>query len=120
MTPLRSGVPSLIYFMSCDIKETISNVSIEENIFSMEGIEFGVKLLTTRRTKDTEDYQVETFKIEGHILFTNIHDLLNLVVKNSFPEPWTWSLIVAIFKSGDRIIPSNYRIIKINLILAKI
>ena len=42
------------------------------------------------------------------------------MVKQGFPKPWTQSLIIPIFKSGDTTNPSNYRIIMTNPLLAKL
>jgi hypothetical protein len=41
-------------------------------------------------------------------------------ISQGFPKPWTQSLIVPIFKNGDRNILSNYRTIMISPILAKL
>jgi hypothetical protein len=50
----------------------------------------------------------------------HIHKLFNLAVKQGFSKTLTQSLIVPIFKNGDRNIPSNYRTIMISPILAKL
>jgi hypothetical protein len=49
-----------------------------------------------------------------------MHKISNLVVKQGCPKPWMKILIVPIFKSGDKSIPSNYRTIMISLVLAKL
>ena len=54
------------------------------------------------------------------MLIPHIHKLFNLAVKQGFPKPWMQSLIVPIFKNGDKNIPSNYRTIMISPILAKL
>lgn len=41
-------------------------------------------------------------------------------MKQGFPKHWTWSLTVHIFKTGDKHTPSNYMIIIISDILAKL
>jgi hypothetical protein len=64
--------------------------------------------------------KMKFLKSEGLILIPHIHKLFNLVVKQGFPKPWMKSLIVPIFKNGDRNIPSNYRTIMISPILAKL
>jgi hypothetical protein len=99
---------------------TIPIVPRENEVFSLDDIEFGVKQLANGKTKDIEGYLAEIFKIKGPILIPHIHKLFNLAVKQGFPKPWTQSLIVPIFKNGDRKIPSNYRTIVISPILAKI
>jgi hypothetical protein len=100
--------------------DTIPIVPTKEEVFSLDDIEFRVKMLVNGKAKDIEGYQVEIFKIRGPILIPHIHKLFNLAVKRGFPKPWTQSLIVLIFKNGDINIPSNYRTIMISLILAKL
>ena len=86
----------------------------------LEDIDFGVKCLANGKAKDIEGYQEEILKIGGHVLITHIHKLFNLAVKQWFPTPWTQSLIIPIFKSGDKNDPSNYRTIMISPLLAKL
>ena len=100
--------------------DTIPIVPTKEEIFSLDDIEFRVKWLANGKAKDIEGYQDKNFKIGGPILIPHRHKLLNLAVKQGFPKPWTQSLIVPIFKNGDRNIPSNYRTIMISPILAKL
>ena len=100
--------------------DTIPIVHTKEDIVSLDDIEFGVKRLPNGKAKDIEGYQDEIFEIEGPILIPHIHKLFNLAVKKGFPKPWMQSLIVPIFKNGDRNIPYNYRTIMISLILAKL
>ena len=88
--------------------DTLPIVSIKEEVFSLDDIEFRVKRLANGKAKDIEGYQDENFKIGWPILIPHIHNLFNLVVKHGFPKPWTQSLIVPIFKSGDKNNPSNY------------
>ena len=95
-------------------------VLTKEEVFSLDDIEFGVKQIANGKAKDIEGYQAEIFKIEGPILIPHIHKLFNLAFKQGFPKPWTRSLIVPIFKNGDRNIPSNYSTIMIRPILAKL
>jgi hypothetical protein len=98
--------------------DTIHIVPTKEEVFSLDEIESGVKLLANGKAEDIEGYQAEIFKIRGYVLIPHIHNLFNLAVKRVFPKPWTQSLIVP--KNGDRNIPSNYRTIMISLILAKL
>ena len=99
--------------------DTILIVPTKEEVFSLDDIELGVKRLAKGKTKDIKGYQAKKIKIRGSILIPHIHKLFNLAVKHGFPKPWTQSLIVPIFKNGDRNIPSNYRTIMISHILAK-
>jgi hypothetical protein len=121
MIPLRdwnSYLKSIYEFPNS--MDTIPIVPTEDEVFSLDDIEFRVKWLANGKAKDIEGYQDEIFKIGGPILIPHIHKLFNLAVKQGFPKPWTQSLIVPIFKNGDRNIPSNYRTIMISPILAKL
>jgi hypothetical protein len=101
--------------------ETIPIVPTKDFFFfSLDDIEFGVKSLTNGKAKDIEGYQDEIFKIGGPILIPHIHKLFNLIVKKGFPKPSTQSLIVPIFKNGDKNIPSNYRTSMISPISSKL
>ena len=91
-----------------------------KEIFSLEYIDFGVKRLKNGKAKDIEGYHAEILKIGGHVLIPHIHKLSNQEVKQGFPKPWTQSLIIPIFKSGDTNNPSNYWTIMINHLLAKL
>ena len=81
---------------------------------------FGFKRLANGKSKDIEFYQEEILKIGGPVLNPHIHKLFNQAVKQGFPKPWTQSLIIPIFKSGDTNNPSNYRTIIISPLLAKL
>ena len=100
--------------------DTISIVPTKEEFFSLDDIELGVKWLANGKAKDIEGYQAGIFKIREPILIPHIQKIFNLVVKQGFPKPWMQSLIVPIFKNGDRNIPSNYRAIMISPILTKL
>jgi hypothetical protein len=68
---------------------TIPIVPIEDEVFSLDDIEFWVKRLANGKDKDIEGYQAEIFKIKGPILIPHIQNLFNLVVKQCFSKPWT-------------------------------
>jgi len=70
--------------------------------------------------KEIKIYQDENLKIGGPISIPHIHNLFNLEFKQSFHKPWTQSLIVTIFKSGDKNHTSNYRTIMISPILSNL
>jgi hypothetical protein len=91
--------------------DTIPIVPTKEEFFSLDYIEFEIKRLANGNAKDIQGYHSEIFKIGGPILIPHIHKLFNSAVKKGFPKPWTQSLIVPIFKNGDKNIPSNYRTI---------
>ena len=85
-----------------------------KEVFSLEDIDFVVKRLANGKPKDIEGYEAEILKIVGPVLIPHIHKIFNQAVKQGFPKPWTQSLIIPIFKSGDINNPSNYRTIMIS------
>ena len=89
-------------------------------IFSLDDIESGINNLTNGKAKDIEGYEVEILKMGRSILIPYLHKLLNLVVTHGFPQLWTQSLIVPKFKNGYKSVPSNYRMIMVSHILAKL
>jgi len=93
---------------------------MEEDIFCLEDVEFKIKKLANGTTRDIEGYQAEIFKMARLVLIPHVYKLHSLAVKQDFLKPWTQSLIVPIFKSGDKNIPSNYKTIMISHILAKL
>jgi hypothetical protein len=99
---------------------TIPIIPTQEEVFSLNDIEFRVKWLANGKAKDNNGYQAQFFKIGGPILIPHIHNLFNLVVKKGFPKPWVQILMVPIFKNGDRNIPFNYRTITVSPILAQL
>jgi hypothetical protein len=48
--------------------EKIPKVSMEDDVFSIEDIKFGVKWLGNEKAKDIEGYQYEILKIGGPIM----------------------------------------------------
>jgi hypothetical protein len=51
--------------------------NIEEEVFYLEDIEFGVKWLEKGKVKDIKGFQVEILKSGGHILIPYIHKIFN-------------------------------------------
>jgi hypothetical protein len=58
---------------------TIHIVPTEDEFFSLDDIEFGVKQPANGKANDIEGYPTKIFKIGGHILIPHIHKLFNLV-----------------------------------------
>jgi hypothetical protein len=74
MIPLRdwnSYLESLYEFPNA--MKTIHIVPIEDKVFYLDDIEFGVKQLANGKAKDIEGYQTKNFKIGGPILIPHIH-----------------------------------------------
>jgi hypothetical protein len=70
MIPLKDWNSYLkILYEFCNAMDTIHIVSTEDEVFSLDDIEFGVKWLENGKTKDIEGYQAKKFKSEGLSLF---------------------------------------------------
>jgi len=65
----------------------IQTLLTEEEVFSLEDIDFGVKRLAKKKVEDIEDYQVEIIKFGGSILIHYIHNIFNFAVKQDFSKP---------------------------------
>jgi hypothetical protein len=52
-------------YESPDVMDNIQTLSTEEEVFSIEDIEFGVKWLAKGKAKDIEGYQAKILKIGG-------------------------------------------------------
>jgi hypothetical protein len=98
--------------------DTIRIVSTEDEVYSLDDIDFRVKQLANGKAKDIEGYQDAIFKIGGPILIPHIQKVFNLEVKKGFPKSWMQSLIVPIFLNGDKKVSSNYKNIMISPFLA--
>ena len=85
--------------------ETIPIVPTEDEVFSLNDIEFGVKHPTDGKAKEIEGYQIEIFKIREPILIPHIHKIFNLEFNQGFPKPWKQSLIVHILKMAIETFP---------------
>ena len=94
-------------YESPNVIDNFETLLTMKEFFSLEDIDFWVKRLANGKAKDIEGYQEEILKIGGPVLIPHIHKLFNQAVKQGFPKPWTESLIVPIFKSGDTNNPSN-------------
>jgi hypothetical protein len=67
--------------------DTIHILSTEDEVFSLDDIEFKVKRIANGKDKDIEGYQAKNFKIRMPILIPDINKLFNLAVKHCFPKP---------------------------------
>ena len=60
---------------------------------------------------------LKVLMIDKSVIVPNIHKIFILSAKQGFPNPWNQSLIIPIFKSGEKNNNSNYWTIVINLTL---
>jgi hypothetical protein len=87
--------------------DNIQTLYTEEEVFSIEDLEFGIKWLAKgKATWTLKGIKLKSLKLEGlssSLTFT----ISSIMVKNGFPKSWTQILIVPIFKSRDKNNPSN-------------
>jgi hypothetical protein len=67
--------------------DIIPLVPIEDEIVSLDDMDFEVKRLANGKDNDIEVYQDENFKIGGPILIPHKQNLFNLPVNKGFPKP---------------------------------
>jgi hypothetical protein len=61
--------------------DTIPIVPIEDEVFSLDDIEFEAKQLGNGKYRDIQGHQAEFFKIKWPVSIHDIHMLFNLAVK---------------------------------------
>ena len=76
--------------------------------------------LKTKRAYDHEGLVAEHFINAKDIITGLITVMFNRGLNEGFPDTWSLSTIIPIFKSGDPMIPGNYRTIMIGHTLAKL
>ena len=76
--------------------------------------------MKTRRSYDHEDLEAKHFIHAKDIITGLITVMFNRATNEGFPDTWSLSTIIPIFKSGDPMIPGNCRTIMIGHTLAKL
>ena len=81
-----------------------------------------IKGLKSNKCKDTAGIKAEMLKTGGKRLVDVLLDLYNMVVTQTMeiPKSWKHSVITVIYKSGDAMLPQNYRPICIIPLLYKL
>ena len=92
---------------------------IKEDVFSLDNIESDTNNIANGKAKDIGGCQAQILKIGISILIPYLHKLLNLVVTHGFPRLWMKTLIVPIFKNGDKSVPSYYHKISLDWLLIR-
>ena len=76
--------------------------------------------MKTRRSYDHAGLVAEHFIHAKDIITRLIRVMFNRALNEGFPDTWSLSTIIPIFKSGDPMKPGNYHTIMIGHILAKL
>ena len=89
--------------------------------FSIEEVEYAIGCLKNKKSPGTDSIPAEFIKCCKHSLLPDLHHMFNFILeKREFPKSWAEGLKSAVYKSGIRNNPNNYRGITILGIFAKI
>jgi hypothetical protein len=73
-------------------------------------VEIAIEKLKRHRSPGIDQIPAELIKAGGRTICSDIHKLINSIWnKEEFPEQWKGSIIVPIYKKGDKTDCSNYR-----------
>ena len=92
----------------------------ESSFFSPQNVRNTIDQLQFGKAQDHDGLVGEYFIYAYEILFPLLGHIFNRAMCEYFPTSWTEHTIVPIFKSGDPMMPSNYRTIMIGRYLAKL
>ena len=90
------------------------------SFFTKEMVRKAIDKMKTKRAYDHEGLVAEHFINAKDIITGLITVMFNRALNEGFPDTWSLSTIIPIFKSGDPMIPGNYRTIMIGHTLAKL
>ena len=92
-----------------------------DNTISAHEIEIAVKFLKNKKAHGLDSITNEMIKASLPVLNTSLVKLFNLILSSGFyPKSWCDGFIVPLFKSGDRMDPSNYRGITVSSCFGKL
>jgi hypothetical protein len=87
-----------------DVRQT------EIHTASFSEVEIAIEKLKRYKSPGIDEIPAELIQAGGNTLRSEIHKLINSVWnKEELPEQWKESIIVSIYKKGDRTDCSNYR-----------
>ena len=106
-------------FVNSDIDDLISPI-LNQN-FSVDEVEYAIGCLKNKKSPGTDSIPSEFIKCCKSSLLVDLHHMFNFILeKREFPKSWAEGLKSAVYKSGIRNNPNNYRGITILGIFAKI
>jgi hypothetical protein len=71
--------------------------------------EVAVGNLVRYKSPDVDRSPAELIQAGGEALHSEIHELVQLIWKKELPHQWTESIVVPIYRKGDKTVCSNYR-----------
>jgi hypothetical protein len=94
-------------------------IALKKKVFRKE-VEEGIKRLVVGKAKDIEGLHVEHLKWGHEYISHQLTTILNLMLSKGLLSRWTRSLIILIFKEGEKNNLGNYKTIMISLVFAKL
>jgi hypothetical protein len=81
-----------------------------DRMITIEEMKIAIKKLGVKKAPGTDGIPNEIYKIIATVDPQKLLQLLNTLFETKdFPDEWTTSMIIPIFKKGDRDLPDNYR-----------
>ena len=95
------------FYESNDVVDNTQLLFMEDGVFSLEAIDFGIKCLTNGKVKDIVGYQEKILKFGGHVLIPHIHKLLinQAQSSNTSLNPGLRALLYPVFKVAIKTMP---------------
>lgn len=90
------------------------------NHLDADAVNKSIKKLKNGKAPDTSHICSEMLKWSGTIAREWIHVLLNQAIAQGLPNDWQQNWITALFKSGDKNQPANYRTIMVSSCMSKL
>ena len=110
-----------------DISGTVSDADndlispILNQNFSLDEVDYAIGCLKNNKSPGTDSIPAEFIKFCKNSLLSDLHQMFNYILeKREFPMSWAEGLKSAVYKSGIRNNPNNYRGITVLGIFAKI
>ena len=102
------------------LPEPIEPCPTTSTFFTMEMVKKAIDKMKTNRAYDHDGLVAEHLIHARDLLSEVLARLFNRVMCEGLPDSWRLSTIVPIFKSGDPMIPGNYRTIMVGHTLARL
>jgi hypothetical protein len=81
---------------------------------SASEVEMSIEKLKRHKSPGTDQISAQLIKAENRTIRSEIHKLINSIwKKEELPEQWKESIIVPIYKKGDKTECSNYRVVSL-------